>query len=221
MKRNFKELMRVYLLIGALFLSACGAAKQVEPMDEEQHQMHFSLGGPLITQGGINVPVPYIVAGYRYGYTERVSLHASLHPVALAFKTFAGEFGASYVVLDQESHGANLIFDGRVFFGMNTEDIAAFPLLTAIVSRRYQDFIPYLGLDAVYQFHDTDAPYTPQSYAPFLGLEYALGKHWSTGAELKWGAVNHKTDDVRVEHPSPFGLDRGFWLPYMYLSYQF
>jgi hypothetical protein len=64
----------VGLLLSAILGQGCATAVLTRPLEKGGHEVHASVGGPMIVQSGVPTPMPILQVGYRYGLTERVAI---------------------------------------------------------------------------------------------------------------------------------------------------
>ncbi|PIR22827.1 MAG: hypothetical protein COV44_06620 [Deltaproteobacteria bacterium CG11_big_fil_rev_8_21_14_0_20_45_16] len=159
--------------------------------------------------------------GYAYGWNERLNIYGNLHPTAMLYRTFAAELGAGYEIFKQLGPIPELYLDARLAFASDAESFAAFPIISPIVSYDISWWNPYGGMDFLFQFHDNDRVWTPQSMTFFVGSAFQVSDKLETGLELKWSGFNHSFERASVDHPKAFGSDQGVLAPYLFVSYQF
>lgn len=213
--------VRLFILFLCFFgIFSCGSVKLAKPLKTGEHHIHTTLGGPLVTPGSANIPYPYLVVGYGYGLTDQVALHGSFHPVLLAILTGSGEIGVLYNLLRQPTHAINLMLGGIFFFAVNSNSTLFFPIFSTLISRSFNRWTPYSGLEFVYEFYTSKEPYLPYLYVPFVGIERNLTDRWAAAFELKWASTTPHSDYAIIHHPLAFGGDLGYLVPFMKVSYQ-
>jgi hypothetical protein len=202
------------LIVGLLLLlaclgSGCATAVLTRPLDKGAHEVHASLGGPLILLGGVPVPVPIAQVGYRYGLTDSVAIGADVPVTLVVLKNVAldphvtwfparslGVQAESVLVLDP---GAHVFRAYPILSGWYRVPVSpSFALLPGISAMR-QRRSPHLLV------------------SPSLSGAFAAGR-WELLVEAMYLAPNVENTYSTVTYVSPghggvglfFGLGRRF-----------
>lgn len=218
MKIRFRLIGCLCFSVLILQLTGCGSTRSLKPLGDGVHKVDLSIGGPML-DATAKAPAPYAIVGYSYGLGSKWNLEAHYHAVASLYKTFALELGASYELLEQGHATPNIMLNGRIAIATDGKRAAAFPIISPTVAYEVARFTPYIGSDFLFQFHDNDRVYTPQSIAPYIGTRYA----WSSfdfGGEFKWLAANHDFTYNNLDFPTGPG-NRGAFGGYLYFAYRF
>ncbi len=192
-------------VLAALLLAAgCGTVSAVRPLRRSQSAVAFSVGGPVASVSGIDMPLPYAVLRYRYGISDRSGLYAGGHLMQAALGNLAMDFGFSHQFVDQQGWiPATGVAGGIVAIVRPGSDgeTAVFPQADLVMSwlagRRA---LTYLGLQTMYQFNDE--PHV--ALAPFVGEELRIGSRFSLSVEGKWYGAGEPTEPRTVDYRIPF-----------------
>ena len=187
------------LAAAALLVSACGTVAAVRPLAKGQSSLGLSMGGPVAKVAGLDIPMPYAVARYRYGLSDQFGAYAGAHLLVAAMGVVGLEGGFSYHFLEQQGWvpcvGASAGFVGLV--KPRSTDQAFFPQLDLTASWLFRDrFLAYVGSQSMYQFNDK--PYVV--LAPFVGGQFDIGPKFSLGVEAKWYAPTEPTKPRNVDY---------------------
>lgn len=190
------------LTAAVLLVTACGTVAAVRPLQKGQSSFGLSLGGPVARVAGLDIPMPYAVARYRYGLTDQFGLYAGGHLFFAAMGNVGLEGGLSYHFLNQKGWvptvGGSAGFVGLIRPGQ--PDQAFFPQLDLSASWLFADkFLTYVGTQSMYQL--SDKPWVV--LAPFVGAQFDLGPRFSLGAEGKWYAPTEPTKPRNVDYRLP------------------
>jgi len=199
---NRSSLIIALLPAAVLLASACGTVAAVRPLQKGQSSLGLSLGGPVARVAGFDIPMPYAVARYRYGLSDRVGLYAGSHLLVATMGVLGLEGGCSYHFLNQRGWvpvvGGSAGFVGLIRPG--STDQAFFPQLDLSASWLFADkVLAYVGSQSMYQF--SDKPYVV--LAPFVGGQFDLGPRFSLGVEAKWYAPTEPTKPRNVDYRLP------------------
>jgi hypothetical protein len=187
------------LAAAVLLVSACGTVAAVRPLHKGQSSLGLSFGGPVARVAGLDIPMPYAVARYRYGLNDQAGVYAGAHLLVATMGVVGLEGGISYHFLNQKSWiptvGGSIGFVGLIRPGH--PDQAFFPQLDLSASWLFADkVLAYVGSQSMYQV--SDKPYVV--LAPFVGGQVDLGPKFSLGAEAKWYAPTEPTKPRNVDY---------------------
>ena len=169
----------------------------------------FELGGPVVNLSGAQLPVPYPVARFRYGVTNRLNVHAGGHLLMPAFWVVAFDAGASYHFLDQDGWrpclgvGAGELglveFDG----GGGTTFLPQVEVTASYLRPNLS--LSYFGVHTLYQVRPTFL----MTYSPYVGHNFSVGRNLSVGLEMKWYAASQRTKPRSVTYSLPIANHGG------------
>ncbi len=195
---------RVVLLASAAVLlaaSGCGTVTAVTPLRRGESALAVSVGGPVAAVAGVNIPLPYAVARYRYGLNDQAGIHAGGHLLTAGLGVVGLDLGFSYHFLQQQGWvptvGASA---GVAAFIQPGGSEALFPQLDLVASYRLGDrFTTYFGSQSMYQFQSTPNVVL----APFVGTGWRVSDQFSLNLEAKWYAPTEKTHPRNVNYKLP------------------
>jgi hypothetical protein len=198
---------RKHLLLAALpavvLLAAarCGTVTAVTPLNRGESALSASLGGPVTNVSGMNIPLPYAVARYRYGLTDQAGIYAGVHLLAAGLGVAGFDVGFSYHFLQQQglipTVGAIAGITALIKPGGGE---AMFPQLDLVASYRMGDrFTTYFGSQSMYQFQSKPNVVL----APFIGTGWRISDPLSLNLEAKWYAPTEKTEPRIVDYSLP------------------
>jgi len=192
--------MTALILLAA---ARCGTVAAVAPLRRGESALAVSLGGPVADVAGMNVPIPYVVARYRNGLSDRAGLYAGVHLLPAALGVVGVDFGFSYHFLEQRGWVPCVGAAAGIgaFIEPGGRD-ALFPQLDLVASYRLGDhFTTYFGSQSMYQFKSAPAVVL----APLIGGEFRLGNRFALGLEAKWYAPTEPTRPRNVTYKLPIG----------------
>jgi hypothetical protein len=199
-----KGLLLAVLSVAALLaLSHCGTVTAVTPLHRGESALAASVGGPVANVAGTNMPLPYLVARYRYGLNDQAGLYAGAHLLAAGFGIVGLDLGFSYHFLRQQGWvpcvGTSA---GIVALIQPDGGEALFPQLDLVASYRLGERVTaYLGSQSMYQFRSTPNVVL----APFVGGRFKVSDMFSLSLESKWYAPTEKTHPRNVDYTLPIG----------------
>jgi len=190
-------------------LCRCGTAVSMWPLRRGQAVAAFEAGGPVVNLGGAQLPVPYPVARFRYGITNRLSVDLGGHLLMPAFGVAAMDAGASYHFLDQNGWwpclglGAGAIglveFDG----GGSTAFLPQLELTASYLRPNHS--LSYFGVHTLYQVR----PRFFMTYSPYVGHNFSVGRGLSVSFEMKWYAGSERTKPRAIDYSLPIANHGG------------
>jgi len=190
-------------------LCRCGTAVSMWPLRRGQSVVAFEAGGPVVNVFAIQTPIPYPVARFRYGVTNRLNVHAGGHLLMPAFGVAAMDAGASYHFLDQAGWrpclgvGAGAIglveFDG----GGGTVFLPQLELTASYLRPNHS--LSYFGVQTVYQLD----PKLYMTYSPYVGHNFSVGRRLSVDLEMKWYAAYERAKPRAVTYSLPIANHGG------------
>jgi len=190
-------------------LCRCGTAVSMWPLRRGQSLVALEAGGPVVNVSAIQTPIPYPVARFRYGVTNRLNVHAGGHLLMPAFGVAAMDAGASYHFLDQAGWrpclgvGAGAIglveFDG----GDGTVFLPQLELTASYLRPNHS--LSYFGVQTVYQLD----PRLYMTYSPYVGHNFSVGRRLSVDLEMKWYAAYERAKPRAVTYSLPIANHGG------------
>jgi len=194
-------ILAVLSVIVLLAVTRCGTVTAVTPLHRGESALAVSFGGPVANVGGMNVPMPYAVARYRYGLNDRAGLYAGGHLTAAALRVVGLDFGFSYHFLRQQGWvpcvGTSA---GLAAFIQLGGDAALFPQVDLVASYRFGNRVTtYFGSQSMYQFASAPAVVL----APLVGGEFRPGDRFGLALEAKWYAPTETTHPRNVDFKIP------------------
>jgi hypothetical protein len=173
------------------------------PLRRGQAVVAFDAGGPVVNISGAQVPLPFPVARFRYGVTDRLNFSAGGHLLMPAFGVAGFDAMASYHFLDQYGWrpclgvGAGEIglveFDG----GGSTSFLPQVELTASYLRPNHS--LSYFGVHTLYQVR----PKFFMTCSPYVGHNFSVGRNLSVSLEMKWYAANELTKPRAVTYSLP------------------
>ncbi len=197
---------KLILLLPAIVLLAavrCGTVTAVTALNRGESSLSASVGGPVANVSGMNIPLPYAVARYRYGLGDQVGIYTGLHLLAAGLGLAGVDFGFSYHFLRQQGWiptvGAIAGITALVKPGGAQ---VLFPQFDLVGSYRLGNrFTTYFGSQSMYQFSSRPNVVL----APFLGTQWRVSDPFSLNLEAKWYAPTEPTEPRNVHYSLPIG----------------
>jgi hypothetical protein len=195
---------KLALLLPAVVLLAavrCGTVTAVAPLHSGESALSASVGGPVANVAGMNIPLPYAVARYRYGISDQAGIYAGLHLLAAGLGVAGVDFGFSYHFLKQQGWipTAGAIAGVTALIKPGGEQVLL-PQLDLVGSYRLGDrFTTYFGSQSMYQF----SAKPNVVLAPFVGGQFKVCDPLSLNLEAKWYAPTEPTEPRNVHYSLP------------------
>lgn len=216
----------IFNIICLVSLMGCAANTDIEPTIEGNIGYNMSIGGPIISALGIKFPTPYLIIGGSYGYREDITLSANLHLLSLIYGVAGVEFGAKkyFRVNDDISPligvGANFLMLASVR-SRSDDKMRIYPYLSATSTWKKERSAYYLGVNLAIPISSMDYydKFPSAILSPSFGYRRDIGASTRITVELRFNAVNHKTDQLSVEYLNIggngaitplFAIERGF-----------
>jgi hypothetical protein len=195
------RLFSLLALLFALMTIRCGTITAVRALHKGESALAVSLGGPVTNVAGMNIPLPYAMAQYRYGVDDRFGVYAQSHLLLLALGEIGLDGGFSYALARQKGWAPELgLAAGLTAMLKPGGDERLFPHAMLALSWLAGDrFLTYLGAQGMFQFSRTPA----LAWAPVLGEEVRLGRSFSLGLEAKWYAPTEITKPRVIDFRMP------------------
>ena len=209
MKKNIFQIGFVFLLMIAI--EGCGVTQPVRVLKEHETEAIASLGGPVVTLGGVPVPIPYLNAGVAHGFSENITFTGDLHLTTLAFKSLGVDAGIASALLHEHGALPEVTLHGQIYFFsdfIRGNNPRLFPMATVNASYHIgEQTLAYVGADNVYQLHQ------PQFFfSPFIGMQFPLSSVLAMQVESKWMASNTNTAHGAFEGTGSIGGKGNFGL---------
>jgi hypothetical protein len=200
---HFLKAAILVTLCGIAFTS-CGTTQPVRVLKEGQTKIEASLGGPFIPFGESQIPVPYLLAGASYGYSENLTLTSHLHITPFLTSALGLDIGAATGLLKQDGAVPEITARGQLYLFSDFKSVGNmrfFPVATLNASwLAGETTLLYLGADNTFQLSD------PQYIiSPFLGTEFDLSNSLRMNVEGKWVAANVNTEQSVFEGETSIG----------------
>ncbi|MEO0081851.1 MAG: hypothetical protein ABIL25_06125 [candidate division WOR-3 bacterium] len=185
----------------AVLAAGCGTVSSVRALRKGQSALGVGLGGPVAHVAGMDIPLPYTVARYRYGVNDKSSIYAGGHLMVAALGVAGLEAGWAWHPLTQKKYRPAVSASaGLAALVKSGDGHALFPQLDVTGSYLLGDrSLTYFGIQSMYQL--ADKPYAV--FAPFVGEEVRLGSRVSLCAEAKWYAPTEKASPRSVDYRIP------------------
>lgn len=187
----------------------CGTAVSMWPLRRGQAVATFEAGGPVVNLSGAQLPVPYPVARFRYGVTNRLNVNVGGHLLMPAFGDVGFDAGASYHFLDQNGWwpclgvGAGELglveFDG----GGGTAFLTQAEMTASYLRPNLS--LSYFGVHTLYQVRPTFF----MTYSPYVGHNFSVGRNLSVSLEMKWYAASQRARPRAVKYTLPIANHGG------------
>ena len=213
------------LLLSALLFS-CASHTAIEPVGKGKNKVDLNLGGPIVAAFGTNIPVPYITANLRHGYTENFDINAGIHLFPIFYKVAGIELAASYYPVINKGIVPTVGIEGKfLFFSSLKSDVPERFRIYPVISPSFAWNIPwgmiYCGANLTLPFSgsDYDPDYPGYLISPLLGFRWNLSENYKFFTELKWHGANFETYQLATEYIHPgnhgalgvfFTLERSF-----------
>jgi len=179
------------------------------PLRHGQAVATFEAGGPVVNLSGAQLPIPYPVARFRYGITDRLNVNVGGHLLMPAFGVASADAGASFHFLDQAGWrpclgvGAGAIglveFDG----GGGTAFLPQLELTASFLRPNHS--LSYCGVQTLYQLR----PKFRMTYAPYVGHNFSVGRELSVNLEMKWYGAYERAKPRAVIYSLPIANHGG------------
>ncbi len=203
-----------YLIL--LLGTACGTMNSARPLDQGQHAVGVTLGGPMVEFGGSYVPLPNAILEGRSGMApiadKNWDINYGLNLTALAFDQVGLHVGASYQARKQNGNIPAISFTNRLYLysnhiSGNTIDTGkglwANDELTLTFSWKLGRQLVYTGFS---QYFDLSNPNF--TFTPFLGTElFNTGKKngFALQFEVRNYAIGWNPTITTAKWNRPFG----------------
>jgi hypothetical protein len=199
-----------------IYFSSCSPVKFVKPLQKNEQVVTASLGGPLIKYGSLTIPVPFITAGYGYGFDSTLAGFSSLNITSALYGNFQAELGVTKLLLSQKKHfpGVSLSPVVNIIY-RNKNAAKVYPQLAANVFWEYgkRKNLFYFSADNWFELSSKRAYERDQPnrwiLMPSIGHSFNHAK-WNFIAELKSIAPNRSNEKLVVDYVTPFGSKGAF-----------
>jgi len=202
----------IYFVLIAWATSSCVPTRYVQPLQEKEHAVSFSLGGPFFSFSGMTIPTPLSSLSYGYGIKDNLTVFGGINTTSLAFRNFQTDFGATYRLLEQNSYIPNISASlaGNLILNFDEANTHFWPQLdiNAYWEHGKNSSYFYLGMSNWFELAAKRAHDEPSIdrwlLHPQLGYQFNLEK-WSFFAEMKFLAPSHLNTDVLIDYKSITG----------------
>jgi hypothetical protein len=190
-------------------LAGCSAVQPVRVLDKGASAITASLGGAVVPSSTPTGLVPYLTAGYAYGTSDNVTVHARAHLTMAAFGVAGLEAGASVRALRQNEAIPELTL-GVQLFGfasiVRTAPARLYPNMTANASWSVgESSLAYVGSHLTLQLD----PWR-ELVSPFAGYQFPVSNSVRLQVETIWQASNVDTRFGVFEGESSIGGNGSF-----------
>lgn len=200
------------VLLALLALGSCAPTRFVEPLEEKQHAVGFTFGGPLIEFGG-TIPVPLSGIQYGYGIKKNLTAFGALHTTSAVFGNLQLDAGVTYQFLEQKGAIPNLSVTPALNFITNfqTGTTRLWPQVdvNAFWHFSQKKHFVYAGLGNWFVLSGKRAHNEPSLRRwvmnPQIGATFKLGESWMLTAETKFLAPLTNKSMEFVPYQSVFG----------------
>lgn len=190
-------------------LIGCSAVQPVRVLDKGSSAITASLGGAVVPSSTPTGLVPYLTAGYAYGASDDVTVHARAHLTMAAFGVAGLEAGASLRALRQNEAIPELTL-GMQLFGFasiaRTAPARLYPNVTANASWNVgESSLAYVGSHLTLQLDPWRG-----LISPFAGYQFSVSNSVRLQVETIWQASNVDTRFGVFEGESSIGGNGSF-----------
>jgi hypothetical protein len=196
-----KTAILALVLLG--LVAGCGTVASVRALRQGQSSVAISAGGPVAEVSGMSIPVPYAVARYRYGASDRLGLYAGGHLLMASFGVIGIDAGGSYRIIRQSGAIPELNAGAGIAALIEAGDgngQAVLPEANLAASWLWKRrFLTYAGVQGMMQL----SPGVRGAFAPYVGQEVYIGRGFSANAEVKWYAPTEATKPRVVNFTLP------------------
>jgi hypothetical protein len=157
-----------WLLVLALAaLNACSPSRYVRPLQEKQGAISATLGGPVFTNFGAPIPAPMTTLTGAYGFSDKFTGFATLHPTAAAFGVIQVDAGFVRSLIRPDGWQPGVSVNPTLGFAVDTWEgrTKLWPQLDLNAWWEYGDRRHYLyaGFSAWFELAGTRANDAPQT----------------------------------------------------------
>ncbi len=205
----------ILFVVATISFFACAPTRYYKPLDEGQHSVHASFGGPLINVPGVaTMPIPFTSLGYGYGLKENLTLYGSWQTTSAIFGVIHTDFGATAHLWKNENMGLSLSPGFTFMIDAFEWKPSLYPQLDINYYLSYgkkrdqnksQEF--YAGFDNWFDVRSRLAHDVPNPnriiWNTHIGHSFVRNQ-WSYQLEAKILAP-YLNNDVVVDYVSPFG----------------
>lgn len=173
-----------------LVLASCATIHSVRPLSQGERQLDASLGGPLVTNLGVPMPIPLVSVNYLYGLTNDVSVGGTAYVTDALFGTGHIEANGIVGLFNQKGAVPALSLEANLHAITDFRtSVQFFPELNLTPSWELGDFLLYGGAGAMFNLYPDMADGTKRRYLAipdfYLGASW-IWSNWLFTAELKY-----------------------------------
>jgi hypothetical protein len=191
-------------------LSACGVMNSARPLPPGQHAVGLTVGGPMLSTGGLVLPLPNAVFEGRSGLPNllgrNLDVNYGLNLTAIAFGQVGLHLGGSWQLIGQKSWRPALSITDRLYLYTNALDSTkdsreGWALNELVVTGSYAlgNQLVYFGLSEGYDFGTRRLLISPS-----MGFQAApKSDRFRFQLEAKWYAVNRLPDASNIHWVTP------------------
>lgn len=198
-------------------MGACAPSQFVQPLQEGEHAVNASLGGPIVGVPGIGaIPIPNTTLGYGYGLSKKTTIHGALYPTAALYGNVQLSGGLLHEYWKKDKWGASWQPGFETIFDAYTKRLGFWPKVDAHVYFTYQKgeikeslkrkFV-YLGFSNWFELNSETAFGADQQrliFNPHIGHQIKRNQ-WSFNFELKFLVPNRSNEKIVMDYKSLTG----------------
>lgn len=224
---NQLNMKSFYFIIAVLLISSCAPSHFVKPLAKKEKQVNLALGGPVISNLGFPMPIPFISATYGQGLDSATTVYGGVNLTSAAFGNFQTQLGLNRALTFCKGKTPGFSVSPSInLIVRDSKTIAFYPQLDLNawwdfgVSK--QHYI-YAGINNWFELKTIRAHEQPQStnliFSPQLGVLFSKGT-WRFNMETKMIGPNLSNKDIVVDYVSPlsrtgalgfyFGVSKSF-----------
>lgn len=214
---NYQFMKKHHLILIVLYLlNSCASSRFVEPLKKKEQVLAIDVGGPLIINGGITMPIPLSSLVYAKGVDTNLTLFGSLHFTSLLFSNLQTDFGATYRWYESNNKylpSVSSSINGNMVWDFNDNKFKFWPQLDLNVYwnfGRKKHYI-YAGVSNWWELAGVRSQNRPQLDRwlanPQIGIVFKSEK-WFYSLEAKFLAPSHDNTHLFVPYYSLLG-DKG------------
>ncbi|GAB4133661.1 MAG: hypothetical protein Fur0041_06090 [Bacteroidia bacterium] len=181
----------LYAVVISILLFRCAPSRYVVPLNEKEHAVTATFGGPMIGFSGAVIPVPLTSVGYGYGLDSSTTLYGNLHTTSLLYGTIQTDIGVCWSIYQKKKFGISGNLGAQLMFDKWERNFRAWP---TVDFNAYRFFRPsgsfyYFGIDNWIELSKQRAHNQEQQVHllmnPHVGIQWKK-QFWSYQLESKW-----------------------------------
>jgi hypothetical protein len=198
---------------GIFLLMGCGTLNSAVPLEQGEHALGVTFGGPVITALGPPIPTPNLVvegvSGRAPFLNRPTDINYGVNMTALAFGVVGTHFGSSLLIFGADGARPNFSIADRFYLYSNHFDttkpeesrqLYMMDQIDLTTSWPISRHLAYTGVGTYVDFADPEF-----ILAPFVGMELRSQKRFFFQWEVRHLGVNRQPDVVDVTFASIAG----------------